>query len=508
MRSFRIGDRVVGGDAPTYFIAELSANHGHSLDKALQTIEAAAKAGADAIKLQTYTPDTLTLRSGAPPFVVRTKNEWAGRTLHDLYAEAMTPWEWHRPLLDAASALGMACFSTPFDETAAAFLDELGVPAFKIASFELVDLPLVERVARLHKPIIMSTGMASLGEIEGAVSVCRQAGNHELAVLRCVSAYPADPASMALRSLEVLRGLDVVLGLSDHTTDPTAAITAVALGARVVEKHFIVDRAWGGPDAFFSLTPDEFAEMVRRVRTAEAAMGAPRFGPSAEERSSVAFRRSLFVAADVAEGELLTSDNVRSVRPSHGLSPRHLPDVLGRRAARALTAAEPLAWDMVGPRPAPRVTLRAATPADADRLLTWRNDPHTRAMSRSQDEVTREAHAAWLEGAPPTRRSFVAERDGVAVGQVRLDDEGDGAHELSFTVAPEARGSGLAVELLRAAELAALELGVTTLLAEIRAENDRSLRAFRAAGWYGFVTRTRETHAFVRAERRIAGFGS
>ncbi|MCC6646711.1 MAG: pseudaminic acid synthase [Polyangiaceae bacterium] len=509
MRSFRIGDRAVGGDAPTYFIAELSANHGHDLDKALQTIEAAAKAGADAVKLQTYTPDTLTLRSGAPPFVVATKNEWAGRTLHDLYAEAMTPWEWHRQLIDAASALGMACFSTPFDETAVAFLDELGVPAYKIASFELVDLPLVERVARLHRPMILSTGMASLGEIVDAVATCHQAGNRDLAVLRCVSAYPASPASMALRSLEVLRGLDVVIGLSDHTTDPVAAITAVALGARVVEKHLIVDRAWGGPDAFFSLEPAEFAEMVRRVRVAEAAMGAPRFGPSAEERSSVAFRRSLFVAADVAEGELLTADNVRSVRPSHGLSPRHLPDVLGRRAARALSAAEPLAWDMVGARPAPAVTLRPVVADDTDRLLAWRNDEATRAMSRSQAPVSREEHVAWLDGLrdDARRRLFVAVHEGAPVGQVRLDDEGDGAWELSFTVAPDARGQGLATELLRAAEVRAKELGATTLLAEIRAENARSLRAFRAAGWYGFATRTRDGQAFVRAERRVAGFG-
>lgn len=510
MRSFRIGDRVVGDGAPTYFIAELSANHGHDVDKALRTIEAAAKAGADAVKLQTYTPDTLTLRSSAPPFVVQTKNEWAGRTLHDLYAEAMTPWEWHRRLIDAANALGMACFSTPFDETAVAFLDELGVPAYKIASFELVDLPLVERVARLGRPMILSTGMASLGEIVDAVSVCHQAGNRDVAVLRCVSAYPADPASMALRSLDVLRGLDVVLGLSDHTTDPTAAITSVALGARVIEKHLIVDRSWGGPDAFFSLEPEEFAEMVRRVRVAEAAIGAPRFGPSAEERSSVAFRRSLFVAADVAAGELLTAENVRSVRPSNGLAPRHLPDVLGRPATRKLSAAEPLAWDMVGARPAPRVALRPVTDADADRLLAWRNDPDTRAMSRNRAEVSREAHVVWLADARvhPTRKLFVAERDGAPVGQVRLDDEGHGAFELSFTVAPEARGGGLAVELLRAAEVRAREVGATTLLAEIRAENSRSLRAFRAAGWYGFSTRTRDGHAFVRAERRVVGFGA
>ena len=397
MKSISIGGRPVGGDAPTMIIAELSANHGHRLDIALRTIEAAAKAGADGIKLQTYTPDTLTLKSDREHFVVKTKNVWAGRTLHDLYAEAMTPWEWHKELKEAAESMGLLCFSTPFDETAVEFLEALNVPAHKVASFEIVDLPLVERVARTGRPVIISTGMASLAEIEAAVSVCRESGNDQIVLLRCVSCYPAKPESMDLRSYDVLRGFGTIVGLSDHTRDSTVAIASVALGAKLIEKHFIVDRAVGGPDSFFSLEPDEFASMVRSVRDTEKSLGKVRFGPSEDERASVNFRRSLFVAKDVAAGEVLTCDHVRSVRPSHGLAPKHLPFVLGRRAARALEAGTPLSWDGVGaPVAPPALTLREVTNADAELLLRWRNDETTRAMSVSQGEVSLEDHRAWL----------------------------------------------------------------------------------------------------------------
>ncbi|MCU0701919.1 MAG: pseudaminic acid synthase [Myxococcaceae bacterium] len=511
MPGFSIGQKRVADDSPVYFVAELSANHGHSLDKALETVAAAAKAGADAIKLQTYTPDTLTLKSNAPPFVVKTKNVWAGRTLHDLYAEAMTPWEWHRTIMQAAAEVGLACFSTPFDATAVRFLADLDVPAYKVASFEVTDLPLVEAMARQGRPMIISSGMASLAEVEAAVRVCHEVGNRDVAVLRCVSAYPADPRSMDLRSLEVLRGLGVVLGLSDHTRDNVAAITAVSLGARFIEKHFIVDRAWGGPDAFFSLEPAEFRRLVDEVRTCEAALGRPRFGPSAEEQNSLAFRRSLFVARDVAPGQVLTCDDIRSVRPSNGLAPHHLPAVLGRTASRALKAADPLSWEMVGgAAELPEVVLRPATVPDSALLLTWRNDADTRAQSRSTGVVEQPAHEAWLAQtlANQQRRLFVAESGGAAVGQVRLDRGGPATAEISFTVAPEARGRGLAAALLKAAEGPAREWGVRTLLAEIRKANERSVKAFKRAGYYGFVERTRTEGVFVNCERRIAGYGS
>jgi N-acetylneuraminate synthase len=504
-RAFSIAGRPVGGEAPCFVVAELSANHGHDLGRALRTIEAAAKAGVDAIKLQTYTPDTLTLRSDAKPFVVRTENAWAGRTLHDLYAEAMTPWEWHAELFACAAANGLVCFSTPFDVTAVELLESLGAPAHKIASFELVDLPLVEQVARRGKPVILSTGMAKLSEIEAALAACRSTGNDQLALLRCVSCYPAEPAAMGLRSLPVLAALGAVVGLSDHTRDHTAAIAAVALGAKLVEKHFTLSRALGGPDAFFSLEPDELGALVRAIRDAEAALGGPRFGPAPDELPSLAFRRSLFVARDVAAGQVLTCDDVRSVRPSDGLSPAHLPEVLGRRATRALTFAEPLAWSMVGDRPeGPAIVLRPATHDDADRLLAWRNDPTTRAASFSDAEVARPAHLAWLAAtlASTARRLFVAELDGVPVGQARLDDRGGDGWEVSIAVAPEARGRGLAAQALRALEPHARALGAVRLIAQIRAENAPSIRMFKAAGYYGFVERA----AALECERRLSPF--
>lgn len=511
MTSFEIGGKRVGGDAPVYFVAELSANHGQSLEKALQTVEAAAEAGADAIKLQTYTPDTLTIKSDDPRFIVNTRNAWAGRTLYDLYSEAMTPWEWHKPIMEAAASFGLACFSTPFDPTASYFLDQLGVPAFKIASFEVIDLPLIEATARLGKPMIISTGMASLAEIEAALTTCFQAGNHQVALLRCVSSYPATPEAMDLRSLDVLRGFGTVLGFSDHTRDDVAALTAVSLGARMIEKHLIVDRAWGGPDSFFSLSPSEFKQLVKNVRAFEAALGHPRFGPSQEEASSFPFRRSLFVARDVHAGGLLTCDDVRSIRPSNGLSPRHLPEVLGCVATRPLRAAEPLAWDMVGPLPpsADEVVLRPAHVDDASRLLEWRNDAETRAHSRNKSEIGAAEHEHWLRASlnSSDRALLVAEVAGKPVGQLRLDRAGKMTAEVSVTLAPSARGRGLAVTLLRALEPIGRGLGYATFVAEIREENVRSVRVFKDAGYYSFALRERAYGRGWSCERRLRRFG-
>lgn len=509
MRTMKIGGREVGGDAPVFIVAELSANHGQRRDVALRTIDAAADAGADAIKLQTYTPDTLTLKSSAEHFVVKSKNEWAGRTLHDLYAEAMTPWEWHAELIEAARARGLECFSTPFDATAVVFLEKLGVPCHKVASFELNDLPLVETIARTGKPMILSTGMASLADIEAALATCRDAGNDDLALLRCVSCYPARPETMDLRSFEVLRALGVVLGLSDHTRDATVAIASVALGAKIIEKHFIVDRSLGGPDAFFSLEPSELKELVRVVRSTEAALGRPRFGPSPDEQANTAFRRSLFVSEPVARGATFTARNVRSVRPSNGLEPRHLGAVLGRTASRDIDAATPLTWDMVGAAPpVPPVTLRRATMDDAARLLAWRNDPQTRAMSVSASEVTGDEHRAFLAASVDSadRSLFVAEDRGRPIGTVRLDREPDGTSTVSLTVAPEERRKGYATALLRAAEVEAARGGAMRLVAVLRPDNGASRKAFEAAGYRGFVDIERNGVALVHCERRLAPY--
>jgi pseudaminic acid synthase len=484
-----IGNRVVGGDAPVFLVAELSANHGNKLETALETVKAAASAGADAIKLQTYTPDTLTLDSQADDFVVKTDNSWQGKTLHSLYGEAMTPWEWHQEIKDAAEALGLFCFSTPFDHTAVQFLEKLNVPVHKIASFELVDLPLIECIARTQKPLIISTGMASLGEIEAAVNTCRQVGNDKIVLLRCVSSYPADPASMHLRSLETLKSFGTVVGLSDHTIDPAAAITAVALGAKLIEKHFILDRSIGGPDAFFSLTPEEFRSMRDHVRTAEASLGVQRFGTKQGEQKSVAFRRSLYVSKSLQKGEIITCDHVRSVRPSFGLDPKHLPQVLGKPCSKDLVFGSPMTWDSVGSSKTNPLTYRPATKNDSSELLRWRNDAQTRAMSLTQEIVDEQTHATWFQSSlnSPNRYIFIACEGETPIGSVRLDDREAGCWEISFMVAPEFRGKHLSSLMIQGIEPLARTLRIVTISARIRSENEISIKVMKKAGYYHFT---------------------
>lgn len=328
-----------------FCIAELSANHGGDKAIALRTIEAAAKSGADAIKIQTYTPDTMTLNINRAPFIVNSNNAWTGRSLYDLYEEAMTPWEWHAELKEAAEACGLVFFSTPFDFTAVDFLENLHVPIYKIASFEIIDIPLIKRVARLGKPMIISTGMASLEEIRMAVDTCYRENNYDIALLRCVSAYPAPLEEMNLSSLERLKEFGTVIGLSDHTLDSTAAVTAVALGAKIIEKHFILDRKLGGPDSFFSLEPAEFKIMVEQIRAVEKALGKPQFGPSPSEQGSLLFRRSIFFVKDMRVGEVITEEHVRSIRPAAGLSPAEMPSILGRRVRQNISAGTPLNYE-------------------------------------------------------------------------------------------------------------------------------------------------------------------
>lgn len=343
-----IGRRRIGPGEPVYIIAELSANHGGSLDHALAVVRAAADAGADALKMQTYTADTLTIRSSAPEFVVGAGTLWQGRTLHDLYAEASTPWEWQPAIKRAAEDLGLQCFSTPFDASAVEFLEGLEVPAYKIASFEIVDVGLIDRVARTGKPIVASTGMATLAEIDEAVAAVRAAGGTELALLKCTSAYPAPPESMNLRTIPDLQTrLSVPVGLSDHTLGTEVPIAATAVGACIIEKHLTLSRSVPGPDSAFSLEPLEFRDMVRAVRAAERALGAVSYGPTESDRSGLAFRRSLFVVEDVKAGAPFTEQNVRSIRPGHGLHPRHLGDLIGRRASRAIASGTPISWDLV-----------------------------------------------------------------------------------------------------------------------------------------------------------------
>ncbi|MBI3087389.1 MAG: pseudaminic acid synthase [Candidatus Omnitrophica bacterium] len=347
-----INGRRIGPGHPAYVIAELSCNHRGSFDRAAALIKAAKAAGADAVKLQTYTPDTLTLDARTAPFQIKPGNTWAGRTLYELYQEAFTPWEWQPKLKAVAAEAGIDLFSSPFDETAVEFLERLEMPAFKVASFEIVDLPLIERIAKTGKPMILSTGLATLVEILEAVEAARRAGATQLAVLKCTSDYPARPSDMHLAAIPRLaRALGVPVGLSDHTLSREVPQAAVALGACIIEKHLILSRADGGPDAGFSFEPDEFRVMVKGIRTVEQAIGTPDWRLSDGEGRNRGFRRSLFVVADVKAGAALTTTNVRSIRPADGLPPKYLPLVLGRRAARDIAKGTPLSWDLVTSRP-------------------------------------------------------------------------------------------------------------------------------------------------------------
>ncbi len=343
-----IGGRKIGAGHPVFIVAELSANHNGDFEQAVALLNAAKEAGADAVKVQTYTPDTLTLDSSKEYFQVRGATLWDGQTLYALYAKAYMPWEWQPKLQTVARSLGLEFFSAAFDPTAVDFLERMNVPAHKIASFEIVDIPLIEKAARTGKPLIISTGMATLLEVEEAVEAARGAGAEEIALLKCTSAYPAPPEEMNLRTIPHLSSSQrVPVGLSDHTLGIAAPVAAVALGACIVEKHFTISRAVPGPDSVFSLEPAEFKAMVGAIRAAEKALGEVCYGPGAEEVKSRVFRRSLFVVENVKAGERFTDKNVRSIRPSYGLHPRHLREALGRRARQDIPSGTPLALEMI-----------------------------------------------------------------------------------------------------------------------------------------------------------------
>jgi pseudaminic acid synthase len=345
----RIGTRGIGRDHRPYVIAEMSGNHNQSLDRALAIVDAAADAGADAIKLQTYTAETMTLDSTAPGFVIDDPQSlWAGRQLYDLYHEAHTPWDWHAAIFERATARGLHAFSTPFDETAVDFLETLGVPAYKIASFECTDLPLIRKVAATGKPMIISTGMASLAEIDETLRTARAVGARDIVLLKCTSTYPATPANTNLATIPVLRqAFGCEVGLSDHTMGCGAAIAAVALGATVVEKHFTLARADGGVDSTFSLEPAELALLRTETERAWQAMGGVVFGGTAAEAKSLAYRRSLYVVKDMQPGEAFTVENVRAIRPGMGLAPKYLETVLGMRAVKTIARGTPLDWALL-----------------------------------------------------------------------------------------------------------------------------------------------------------------
>ncbi len=348
--SIDIGGRKIGKGHAPFVIAEMSGNHNQSLERALVIVEAAAQAGAHALKLQTYTADTMTLAINSDEFFINDeKSLWKGNSLHDLYQKAYTPWEWHAPIMARAAELGMVCFSSPFDASAVDFLESLNVPAYKIASFENNDLPLIRKVARTGKPMIISTGMATAAEIDDAVRAAREAGCRDLVLLKCTSTYPATPENTNVSTIPHMRELfGCEIGLSDHTMGIGVSVAAVALGATVIEKHFTLRRADGGVDSTFSLEPEELHSLVVETERAWQALGSVSYGPGEAEKKSLVFRRSIYIAEDVKAGEVLTEANLRSIRPGFGLAPKYYDTLIGRRVNRDVKKGTPMSWDLIG----------------------------------------------------------------------------------------------------------------------------------------------------------------
>lgn len=340
--SIRIENRGIAESLPVFIVAELSANHNQNFDLAVKTIKAMKESGADAVKLQTYTPDTITINCNNKYFQIK-EGLWKGKALHELYKEAHTPWEWQPKLKKIAEDLALICFSSAFDKTAVDFLEKMNIPAYKVASFEITDVPLIEYIASKSKPIIMSTGIATLADIEEAVNACKRMDNEQIALLKCASAYPAPIEEANLLTIPNMKEtFGTVVGLSDHTLGSSAAIASVALGAKIIEKHFILDRNLGGPDSAFSLEPNEFKNMVKAVREVEKALGSVTYESTEKQKKSRAFSRSLFVVKDIKRGEMFTEENVRSIRPGYGLEPKYIDLIIGKRAKKDLVKGMPV----------------------------------------------------------------------------------------------------------------------------------------------------------------------
>lgn len=346
--TFQIGNRTVGDGSPTFIVAELSGNHNQDYNRALELVHAAKEAGADAVKLQTYTADTITINCDDPIFQINEGTIWDGRTLYDLYQEAYTPWDWQPRIMEEATKLGMECFSSPFDFTSVDFLEEMNVPAYKIASYEINDIPLIRKVAKLHKPIIFATGIAYPEDIRLALDVCKQEGNEDIFLLKCVSSYPTPYEEVHLNIIPTLaKTYGCLTGLSDHTMGTAVAVGSIALGAKMVEKHLTLRRSDGGPDSAFSMEPEEFAKMVQDIRIVEKALGSSEYKLTKTQELEHGGSRSLFVVKDITAGEILTPDNIRSIRPGDGLHTKHYEEILGRQAAFNLKKGTPLKWELL-----------------------------------------------------------------------------------------------------------------------------------------------------------------
>jgi pseudaminic acid synthase len=346
--NIKIGNFNLSAESKTFIVAELSANHNQKFEIALETVKAAKECGADAVKLQTYTADTLTIDSQRSYFQIKQGTLWDGKTLYQLYREAFTPWEWQPQLKKTANQLGLECFSSPFDKSAVDFLEKMEVPAYKVASFEISDIPLIEYIASKGKPVIISTGIATLEDITEAIQACQRMNNHQIIILKCTSAYPAPLDEINLKTIPHLQeSFKCMVGLSDHTVGIAVPIAAVALGAKIIEKHFILDRKLGGPDSAFSIEPADFKNMVQSIRQTETALGNINYDLSERVKKNRIFARSLFVTENIKKGEPFTSRNVRSIRPGHGLPPKYLKEILGKHAGRDIEKGTPLSFDLI-----------------------------------------------------------------------------------------------------------------------------------------------------------------
>lgn len=348
MENIEIGRKIIDKDCSTFIVAEISGNHNGNFDNAVKLIKEAKKAGVDAVKLQTYTADTITIDCNNEYFQIKQGTLWDGRTLHDLYKEAYTPWEWQPKLKKIAEEEGLICFSSPFDKTAVDFLENMNVPAYKVASFEITDIPLIEYIASKGKPVILATGIATLSDIEEAVNACKRMGNSQIAILKCTSAYPAPLEDVNLNTIPNLsENFNVVTGLSDHTLGISVPIAAVALGAKIIEKHFTLCRAEGGPDVAFSLEPDELRVMVKSIREAEKALGEISYDLTPKMKKNREFSRSLFIVQDVKKGDVFTEDNVKSIRPGFGMETKYIVDVIGKKARCDIRKGTPMVWNLI-----------------------------------------------------------------------------------------------------------------------------------------------------------------
>ena len=490
MNRIKIKNRWIGEGEPAYIIAEMSANHAGSIERAKEIIRAAKESGADCVKIQTYTPDTITMNCDNKYFHID-QGTWEGENLYQLYGKAYTPWEWQAELKAEADKVGIDFFSTPFDKTAVDFLESIGVEFYKIASFELVDLPLIKYTAEKGKPMILSTGMATLAEIEEAVETIRSTGNEQFAFLRCASAYPAISDEMNLRAMQdMATRFDIPVGLSDHSMGGLAAAASVAMGGSIIEKHFCLSRDIENPDSSFSMEPSEFAEMVSMIRQVERAKGKVSYGPTKQESSNICFRKSIFVAKDIKVGEVFTEENIRVIRPGYGLHSREYEFALGKKCTMDVQAGTPFAADMIPDY----MTFRPVVEADMKLLFDWANDEETRKASFSSDPISLETHQDWFENSlkNPDRKMYICCHGEKEVGLLRFDLEKGEAPKavISYQIAPGVRHRGYGKQMLKAAETSPLiaegwkESDAKEWVAYVKKTNVASLSIFESLGYH------------------------